>query len=86
MPLFGHRLICTHIHDNDGVFNSDRHLLPFDGRLDFGYVAEALRGADPTVPLVLELKRKDELYADMSDEDYLLRAADAIRRLRSMIG
>lgn len=86
MPLFGHRLICTHIHDNDGVFNSDRHLLPFDGRLDFGYVAEALRGADPTVPLVLELKRKDTLYEGVSDEEYLTRAAESIKRVRDMLG
>ena len=85
MPLFGSRLICTHIHDNDGIFNSDRHLLPFDGCLDFDYVAEALRGADPTVPLVLELKRKDALYEEMSDEDYLIRAAESIRRVRTMI-
>ena len=86
MPLFGGRLICTHIHDNDGVLNADRHLLPFDGCLDFEYVAEALRGADPTVPLVLELKRKDDMYGEMSDEDYLIRAAQAIKRVRDMIG
>ena len=85
MPLFGHRLICTHIHDNDGVFNADRHLLPFDGCLDFDYVAEALRGADPTVPLVLELKRKDAMYEEVSDEDYLIRAAESIKRVRDMI-
>ena len=82
MPLFGHRLICTHIHDNGGVFNEDRHLIPYDGCLDFNYVAEALRRADPTVPLVLELKRKDPLYAALSDEEYLRRAAAAIHRLR----
>ena len=85
MPLFGSHLICTHIHDNSGVFNADQHLLPFDGCLDFHYVAEALRGADSTVPLVLELKRGAEIYADMSDEDYLIRAAGAIKRLRDMI-
>ena len=85
MPLFGSRLICTHIHDNNGILNTDQHLLPFDGCLDFGYVAEALRGADPTVPLVLELKRGAEIYADMSDEDYLIRAAAAVKRLRDMI-
>ena len=86
MPLFGHRLICTHLHDNEGIFDKDSHLIPFDGALDFGYVAEALRGADPTVPLVLELKRKSAPYEDMSDEDYLARAAAAVKRLRDMIG
>lgn len=85
MPLFGSRLICTHIHDNDGIYNSDKHLIPFDGNLDFGYVAEALRGADPTVPLVLELKRGAEMYENMNDEDYLIRAAKAIGQVRDMI-
>ena len=86
MPLFGSRLICTHLHDNEGIYDKDSHLIPFDGALDFGYVAEALRGADPTVPLVLELKRKATPYEDMSDEDYLARAAAAVKRLREMIG
>lgn len=85
MPLFGHRLLCTHIHDNAGVLNADQHLLPFDGCLDFGYVAAALRASDPAVPLVLEIKRKAELYEGLSDEDYLLRAAAAIGRLRDMV-
>ena len=84
MPLFGHRLLCTHIHDNEGVLNADQHLLPFDGCLNFGYVADALRNA-PSVPLVLELKRKAERYEALSDEEYLLRAAAAIRRLRDMV-
>lgn len=85
MPLFGDRLICTHIHDNEGVYNKDSHLIPFDGGLDFDYVASALRSA-PEVPLILELKRKATPYESMSDEDYLARAAAAVKRLRDMIG
>ena len=85
MPLFGDRLICTHIQDNEGIYNKDTHLIPFDGALDFGYVAEALRSA-PEVPLTLELKRKAVPYEGMSDEDYLARAAAAVKRLRDMIG
>ena len=85
MPLFGDRLLCTHIHDNGGIYNQDTHLIPFDGALDFGYVAEALRSA-PEVPLILELKRKAAPYEGMSDGDYLARAAAAVKRLREMIG
>lgn len=84
MPLFGSRLICTHIQDNEGVLNQDTHLIPFDGALDFQYVAEALQGA-PAVPLVLEMKRKAVPYENMSDEEYLIRAAEAVKRLRDMI-
>ncbi len=84
MPLFGDRLICTHIQDNEGILNQDTHLIPFDGALDFGYVADALRAA-PAVPLVLEMKRKAVPYENMSDEEYLTRAAEAVKRLRRMI-
>ena len=84
MPLFGDRLICTHVQDNEGIYNKDTHLIPFDGALDFDYVAEALRSA-PEVPLTLELKRKAVPYEGMSDEDYLARAAAAVKRLRDMI-
>lgn len=84
MPLFGDRLICTHIQDNEGVLNKDTHLIPFDGSLDFAYVAAALRSA-PSVPLVLEMKRKATKYEGMTDEAYLTRAAQAVRRLRDMI-
>ena len=39
MPLFGDRLICTHIHDNDGV--QDAHTLPYYGSTDWEQVAQA---------------------------------------------
>ena len=84
MPLFGDRLICTHIQDNEGILNKDTHLIPFDGALDFAYVAAALRTA-PAVPLILEMKRKAVNYEGMTDEAYLTRAAQAVKRLRDMI-
>ena len=84
MPLFGDRLICTHIQDNEGILNKDTHLIHFDGALDFTYVAAALRAA-PAVPLILEMKRKAVNYEGMTDEVYLTRAAQAVKRLRDMI-
>jgi sugar phosphate isomerase/epimerase len=83
MPLFGERLICTHLHDNDGVYNHDQHLLPYDGSLDYNAVATDLRHATPTVPLVLEVNR--DHYDGMTDEEFILRAAKAAKRLRDMI-
>ena len=84
MPLFGSRLICTHIQDNEGIYGKDSHLIPYDGALDFEYVAEALRSA-PEVPLILEMKRKALPYETVSDEEYLARAAAAVKRLRDRI-
>lgn len=85
MPLFGDRLICTHIHDNSGVYNADEHLLPFDGGMDFGYVAETIKASDYTGSLMLEIKGNSEFYADLSVESFLERAAASVKRLRDMI-
>lgn len=85
MPLFGDRLICTHIHDNSGVYNADEHLLPFDGQIDFGYVAETLKVSGYTGSLMLEIKGNSDFYADLSVEAFLERAAAAVKRLRAMI-
>lgn len=46
--------------------------------------AAGLRAA-PTVPLIPEMKRKALPYEGMSDEAYLTRAAEAVKRLRRMI-
>lgn len=85
MPLFGDRLICTHIHDNSGVYNADDHLLPFDGQIDFGYVAETIKNSGYTGSLMLEIKGNSDFYADLSVESFLERAAAAVKRLRDMI-
>lgn len=87
MPLFGDRLICTHIHDNTGVFNDDRHMLPFDGKLDFHRVARQLREAGWQGSLMLEvLAKNDARYIEkLSPEEYLHRAADAVKQLADLV-
>ena len=83
MPLFGSRLICTHIHDNTTVFNEDSHLIPFDGKADFSYVADTLRHSGYTGSLMLEIGNR-ERYGDMNPVEFLKRAADAAGKLRTM--
>ena len=86
MPLFGDRLICTHIHDNDGIFNHDLHLLPFDGTLDFERVARQLRVSPFQGTLMLEaIAKSSDRYDTVSTEEYLKRAYDAAVRLASMV-
>lgn len=91
MPLFGDRLICTHIHDNPGVFNDDRHMLPFDGALDFGRVAKQIRDSGFGGVLMLEVMAGANShyeglnYRDLSPEEYLHRAATAAKRLAEMV-
>ena len=91
MPLFGDRLICTHIHDNEGVFNEDKHMLPFDGTLDFQRVTRQIRESGYTGVLMLEVLAgaSDHYeginYQGVEPREYLQRAADAVKRLEKMI-
>lgn len=83
MPLFGDRLICTHIHDNTAVFNEDSHFLPFDGACDFGYVADAIRESGYTGSLMLEVGNKTR-YGGMDPREFLADAAERVKKLRTM--
>ena len=84
MPLFGDRLICTHIHDNTAVYNEDSHFLPFDGACDFGYVAEAIRSSGYSGSLMLEVGCNGPCGQD-DPLNFLARAAESVKRLRAMI-
>lgn len=86
MPLFGNRLMGTHIHDNFGVLNQDCHLVPFDGALNFNRIARQIRESGFTGSLLLELiPQKTPSYMQMKPTDYLEHAATAAKRLREMV-
>lgn len=86
MPIFGKRLICTHIHDNHGIYNGDDHMLPFDASMDFEKVARHLRESGYTGSLMLEVGRgAHELYRDLTWDEFFERAAAAVKRLRDMV-
>ena len=86
MPLFADRLICTHIHDNTGVFNSDNHWLPFEGQMDYVRVADQLRASGYRGSLMLEVSCDAAIDGELSPEDYLKKAYSAAETLRNMIG
>lgn len=85
MPLFSRQLICTHIHDNTCVYNSDDHMIPFDGNVDFDRVAEHIRKSGFDGTLMLEVFALHKIYDDMSAEVFIQRAAEAAKRLESMV-
>lgn len=86
MPLFGKKLVCTHIHDNTAVFNADLHLLPFDGAIDFDRFAKHIKDSGYKGPLTLEvIAGNSNFYDSVSIDDYLQKAADAIKKLRLMV-
>lgn len=84
MPLFGDRLICTHIHDNTARFNEDKHFLPFDGACDFDYVAKTIRESGYTGSLMLEAGNQRH-YAALTPQEFLEKAAAAAKKLRVMV-
>lgn len=85
MPIFGKRLVCTHLHDNTGEYNSDNHFLPFEGTLDFERVARQIRESGYEGSLMLEVNGSKEWYADVPTEEFYARAAEAVKRLRTMV-
>lgn len=86
MSLFGNRLICTHIHDNTGVYNDDCHLLPFDGSIDYNRFAELLKKFNYTGSIMLEVKAAaNNKYNNITATEYLEKAAGAAKKLVHMI-
>lgn len=84
MPLFGDRLICTHIHDNTALYNEDSHFLPFDGACDFDYVAQAIRESGYTGSLMLEVGNKTR-YGEMDPREFISKGYERITKLRAMV-
>lgn len=90
MNLFGDRLIALHIHDNVCGVDTDDHLLPFDGNIDFEKVAKHLAGSGYKGTLMLEIAKNvtrngEAIYEALSDEEYFERAANAARKLSEMV-
>lgn len=86
MPLFGDRLSALHLHDNHKVFNMDEHMLPFDAKIDYDYVAKTIAENKYTGTLMLEVVRHNSHYYDnVSPEEYYRRAGDAVKKLKMMI-
>ena len=68
LPKYRHKLAALHLHDNNGVYNEDLHLLPGRGTgVDWDYVRKYI--ADYEGVITLEVKKipgvpYDEFFAD----------------------
>ncbi len=86
MPLFGNKLVCMHIHDNDGRYNHDLHQIPFDGSLDFYRVARHIGKYGFAGTLMLEIfPQISGIYNSLKPFEILSRAAVAASRLCDMV-
>jgi sugar phosphate isomerase/epimerase len=81
MPFYGERLICTHIHDNCGEKDADDHLLPFDGVVNFDRFAKHIQNSGYQGSLTLEVNKANPLYAHMTDDEYLCKCAEVIKKI-----
>lgn len=86
MPVWGHRLVATHISDNECVCDKDMHMLPFDGHIDFEKTAREIAESGRDVTLMLEVKPDNhEKYKDVSIKDYYAAASKSIKRFEKMV-
>ena len=90
MDHFGKRLIALHIHDNRCEMDTDDHLLPFDGNIDFETVAKDIADSGYEGSLMLEIGKLvsvdgKRVYENLSDEEYIKRAVDSARKVADMV-
>lgn len=90
MPYFADKLVALHIHDNSCEYNVDNHVLPFDGKMDFDYVAKEIAASEYQGTLMLETSKMSRyegkaIYEEMTIEEFYRRALEALCKLREMI-
>ena len=85
MKLFGDRLVCTHLEDNNMVHNEDLHILPFDGKADFVLASQQIKEYNYPGCLTMEVFKRPPYYGDYTDEAFLKRAYDAVCRVRDIV-
>ena len=86
MPLWGDRLVATHLSDNEYVCDVDMHMLPFEGHIDWEDKARELATCGREVTLMLEIKPDNhEKYKSVSIPEYYAAAARSIRRFAALV-
>ena len=93
MALYADRLMCLHLHDNYGVtqpgnidFRDDQHMLPFDGVLDWDWVADKIAKSGYPGPLTFEYSsRTARRHADRPYRDFMQTAMERAQKLRTMV-
>ena len=90
MDMYGDRAVALHIHDNRCGINTDDHLLPFDGKIDFNEVAQKLVRNVYTGTIMLEISKEvsidgKKVYADLTEEEYMDKAYSAVKKLAEMV-
>ena len=86
LPLWGDRLMATHLSDNEYVCDPDMHMLPSDGHIDFAQTARELAATGRDLTLMLELKPDNHpKYQNMTIREYYAAAAKSARRFSHLV-
>ena len=85
MEMYGDRCVALHIHDNRCGDNTDDHYIPFDGNIDFNVIAKTIASKKYKGTLMLEVGKKNSIYDNMSEEEYICRASVAANKLSDMV-
>lgn len=86
LPMWGEKLVATHISDNAYPGDRDMHMIPFDGNIDFDRTAKELAECGADITLMLEIKPQNhEKYKKMTVLEYYTAAAKDIRRFADMV-
>lgn len=86
MPLWGHRLVATHLSDNEYVCDVDMHMLPFDGHIDFTKTAREIAESGRELTMMLEIKPDNHpRYRDLTCAQYYTAAAASVRKFAAMV-
>ena len=89
MDIYGKITLCTHIHDNPGrdhndyYKDTDQHLVPFDGTVDYADMMMRIRRAGYEGPLTLELSKRGK-YAEKSDEEFLQITFERLQKIAAL--
>lgn len=80
LSRFGDRLFAIHLHDNFG--DSDMHMLPYDGNIDWDYVKNGIGQSIYDRSLTLELEgSKHSGYHHLSAKEFLELAYQRLQQL-----
>ena len=85
LKIYGDKLLCTHIHDNNCEIGGDLHIIPFDGKIDFKTSVKNLKLTNFNGPLMLEVFAKNEIYDGISPVDFLKKAYKGIKKVRDLL-
>ena len=88
LDFYGKKIICTHIHDNHGrdwsrpEEDTDEHLLPFDGTVDYKLMMQKLDKADYRGSLMLEVFNAKYQY--MTPDEFIADCYARIKKISQM--